>query len=139
MLHCDSSVRWNVAGDLRFQAAISEPETPSLCGISGDLAPSTRKSLAIAMVRFWCAKPPTPEFLILVDISDFVFLLGGGEGGVRGARVRVGFLLKIPGGVVSQEGGRPRGWEGVCGEFLGGGGAIIIIIIFFSGPNARIP
>ena len=45
-----------VASDLRFRAAISEPETPSFCGISGDLAPSTRKSLAIAIVRFWCAK-----------------------------------------------------------------------------------
>ena len=49
-------VRWKVASDLRFRAAISEPETPSFCGISGDLAPSTRKSLAIAIVRFWCAK-----------------------------------------------------------------------------------
>ena len=39
-----------------FGAAISEPKTPSFCGISGDLAPSTRKSLAIAIVRFWCAK-----------------------------------------------------------------------------------
>ena len=27
-----------------------------MCGISGDLDPSTRKSLAIAIVRFWCAK-----------------------------------------------------------------------------------
>ena len=49
-------VRWKVASDLRFRAAISEPKTPSFCGISGDLAPSTRKSLAIAIVRFWCAK-----------------------------------------------------------------------------------
>ena len=56
MMHCDLRVRWKVASDLRFQAAISEPETPSFCGISGDLAPSTRKSLAIAIVRFWCAK-----------------------------------------------------------------------------------
>ena len=56
MLHCDLSVRWKVASDLRFWAAISEPETPSFCGISGDLAQSTRKSLAIAIVRFWCAK-----------------------------------------------------------------------------------
>ena len=40
-------MRWKVASDLRFRAAISEP-----C----DLAPSTRKSLAIAIVRFWCAK-----------------------------------------------------------------------------------
>ena len=45
-----------VASDLRFRAAISEPKTPSFCGISGDLAQSTRKSLAIAIVRFWCAK-----------------------------------------------------------------------------------
>ena len=45
-----------IASDLRFRAAISEPKTSSFCGISGDLAPSTRKSLAIAIVRFWCAK-----------------------------------------------------------------------------------
>ena len=56
MMHCDLRVRWKVASDLRFRAAISEPKTPSCCGISGDLAPSTRKSLAIAIVRFWCAK-----------------------------------------------------------------------------------
>ena len=56
MLHCDLRVRWKVASDLRFRAAISEPKTPSFCGISGDLAKSTRKSLAIAIVRFWCAK-----------------------------------------------------------------------------------
>ena len=56
ILHCDLRVRWKVASGLRFRAAISEPETPSVCGISGDLAPSTRKSLAIAIVRFWCAK-----------------------------------------------------------------------------------
>ena len=52
-------VRWKVTSDLRFRAASSEPKTPSCCGISGDLAPSTRKSLAIAIVRFWCAKVPT--------------------------------------------------------------------------------
>ena len=57
MLHCDLRVRWKVASDLRFRAAISEPKSPSFCGIYGDLAPSTRKSLAIAIVRFWCAKP----------------------------------------------------------------------------------
>ena len=56
MMHCDLRVRWKVASDLRFRAAISEPKIPSFCGFSGDLAPSTRKSLAIAIVRFWCAK-----------------------------------------------------------------------------------
>ena len=56
MLHCDLRVRWKVASDLRFQVAISKAETPSFCGISGGLAPSTRESLAIAIVRFWCAK-----------------------------------------------------------------------------------
>ena len=60
MPHCDLRVRWKVASDLRFRAAISEPKTPSLCRISGDLAPSTRKSLAIAIVRFWCAKMEAP-------------------------------------------------------------------------------
>ena len=49
MLHCDLRVRWKVASDLRFRAAISQPKTPSFCGISGDLAPSTRKLLAIAI------------------------------------------------------------------------------------------
>ena len=56
MMHCDLRVPWKVASDLRFRAAISEPKTPSFCGIAGDLAPSTRRSLAIAIVRFWCAK-----------------------------------------------------------------------------------
>ena len=56
MLHCDLRMRWKVASDLRFRAAMSEPKTPSFCRISGKLPPSTRKSLAIASVRFWCAK-----------------------------------------------------------------------------------
>ena len=41
---------------MRSRAALSEPKAPSFCRISGDLAPSPRKSLAIAIVRFWCAK-----------------------------------------------------------------------------------
>ena len=56
MLHCDLRLRWKVASDPRFWAAISEPETPSFCGISVDSAQSTQKALAIAIVRFWCAK-----------------------------------------------------------------------------------
>ena len=67
MLHCDLRARWKIASDLRFQAAISEPKTRSFCGNSGDLAASTRKSLAIAIVRFWRAK------------------LGGEDSHVRGA------------------------------------------------------
>ena len=59
MLHCDLKVRWKVASDLRFRAAVPEPKNPSFCGNSGDLAQSTRKSLAIAIVRFWCAKSYT--------------------------------------------------------------------------------
>ena len=31
-LHCDLRVRWKVASDLRFRAAISEPKTPSSAG-----------------------------------------------------------------------------------------------------------
>ena len=56
MLHCDLRVRWKVASDFRFWAAISEPKTHSFCGISFDLGQSTQKSLAIAIVQFWCAK-----------------------------------------------------------------------------------
>ena len=42
VLHCDLGVRWKVASDLRFRAAISEPKTPSFGRISGDLALSRR-------------------------------------------------------------------------------------------------
>ena len=83
MLHCDLRVRWKVASDLRFWAAISEPKTPSFCGISGDLAQSTRKSLAIAIVRFWCAKLDTPSASSFIDLPmglfrGAVFRHGGG-------------------------------------------------------------
>ena len=73
LMHFGLSLRWKVAGDLRFRAAISEPKTASFCGISGDLAPSTRKSLAIAIVRFWCAK----------DCWNFSTLCGVAIGKVR--------------------------------------------------------
>ena len=59
MLHCDLRVRWKVASDLRFGAAIPRRKLLLSAGclpLSGDLGPSTRKSLAIAIVRFWCAK-----------------------------------------------------------------------------------
>ena len=41
-----------------FWATVKRPEV-GICTQNpfGDLAPSTRKSLAIAIVRFWCAKP----------------------------------------------------------------------------------
>ena len=58
MLHSKLRVRWKVASDMRFRTAISESETPSFCGISGGfkLAPSMRKTLAIAILRFWCMR-----------------------------------------------------------------------------------
>ena len=71
MLHCDLRVRWKVASDLRVWAAISEPETSSFCGISGDLAQSMRKSLAIAIVRFWCATPESLEKVSKMSVRDF--------------------------------------------------------------------
>ena len=56
-------------------------------------------------------------------------MLGGWEGGVRGAGGGRGasvFLLKVPrGGGLLQEGGGGPGREGVCGElgnWVGGGG-----------------
>ena len=61
----------------------------------------------------------------LVDVSDifYFFLLGEGEGGVRGARKGGGrFFIENPTrGGLSRRG---RGREGVCGEFgnSGGGG-----------------
>ena len=70
-MHCDLRVRWKVASDLRFRAAISEPKTPSCCGISGDLAQSTRKSLAIAIVRFWCAK----FIIVVLVVASFVLVV----------------------------------------------------------------
>ena len=102
----------------------------------------------------------------LVDVSDifYFFLLGGGEGGVRGDRESVGrFLLKMPrgaglsagGGAGRGPGGResvgrfllkmPRGaglsagggagrGPGGCPQGIWGGGRLKI---FFRGRNAR--
>ena len=50
MLHCDLRVRWKVASDF--------------------LAPSTRRSLAIAIVRLWCAK--ARRFSLFVNLVAFV-------------------------------------------------------------------
>ena len=71
-----------VTSDLRFRAAISESETPSFCGISGNLAPSTRESLATTIVRFWCAKPDIVDQDVMngqQDGSHTVLLLGKGH------------------------------------------------------------
>ena len=54
--HCDLRMRWRMASNLWFGAEISEPQIHSFCRNSGDLAPSTREWLAIAIVLFWCAK-----------------------------------------------------------------------------------
>ena len=75
MLHCDLRMRWKVASDLRFRTAISEPKTLLSAGFLAIWLRKTQKSLAIAIVRFWCAKifgyglshpthrpaPPTPS------------------------------------------------------------------------------
>ena len=74
----------------------------------------------------------------LADVSDifYFFLLGDGEGGVRGRREAGGvgfFLLKIPeGGGVSRRGGDEG--PGECRQRIGdlGGGGLNI---FFSGPK----
>ena len=76
MLHCDLRVRWKSASDLRFRAAISEPETLPFCRISGDLAPSMRKSLAIAIVRFWCAKIVSIRIRLLTSPTPLSRLVG---------------------------------------------------------------
>ena len=57
MLHCDLRVRWKVASDLRFRAAISEPKTPSFCGISGDLARQRENTTTKARISYACRTP----------------------------------------------------------------------------------
>ena len=56
MLHCDLRLRWKIASDLRFQAAISEPETLLSAGFLAIWVRQREKLLAIAIVRFACAK-----------------------------------------------------------------------------------
>ena len=87
--------------DLRFRAAISEPKTPSFCGISSGLAPSKRKSLAIAIVRFWCAKSPScaPVWSRAFWVLFFASLcLGKGHRDPRDHFRRGGGALSAPSG-----------------------------------------
>ena len=87
--------------------AISEPKTHSFWGNSGDMALSTRRSLASAIVRFWCAKQAN----LLKSSFFFVFPAKGKfnarspsntvsaeknrqTGAQRGSRVRPHMLTK---------------------------------------------
>ena len=65
----------------------------------------------------------------------YFFLLGEGEGGVRGARSGggSGFFTEDPRGRGFQEKEGLRGREGGIGDFFGGGGAESF---FFSGPES---
>ena len=82
---------------------------------------------------------PTCCLLILADFSDifYFFLLGGGEGGVRGNREGGWVSLKIPrsggGGGFPGEGGVRGGRDGVRKGFGGVGGWIFLL----GGRNAR--
>ena len=76
-LHCDLRVRWKVASDLGFRVAISEAKTPSFSGISGDLASSTWKSLAIAIMRFWSAKVMALIAFILTIVTMVLISIAG--------------------------------------------------------------
>ena len=77
--------------------------------------------------------------VFLVDVSDifYFFLLGEGEGGVRGARPRgrgrFFFLKSQEGGGVSRGGGGAGGCLSRIGEFFLGGG----VNIFFRGRNVH--
>ena len=51
MRRCDLRMRWTVACDLRFRAAIYEPKTPSVCGVHGDLALASDCDSAILVRR----------------------------------------------------------------------------------------
>ena len=56
MVHCDLRVRWKVAGDFAISSSHVRAQNPLFLRNFWRLAPSTRKSLAIAIVRFWCTK-----------------------------------------------------------------------------------
>ena len=106
MMHCDLRVRWKVASDLRFRAAISEPKTTSFCRISSHSAPSTRKSLAIAIVRFWCAKlgdegragtrkPKGPKIQKVQDLPLALNFSGESEHFKRAAQQGLVFVMDL--------------------------------------------
>ena len=60
MLHCDLRVRWSVAGDLRFRAAISEPKFPFFLRDFWRLAPSTRNPQRLWFCDFgWLSSQPS--------------------------------------------------------------------------------
>ena len=64
----NAALRFKGAIENRWRFAISScdfrPKTDSFCGNSGDLTLSTRKSLAIAIVRFWCARGGGPSTIM---------------------------------------------------------------------------
>ena len=77
----------------------------------------------------------SPQEFSRTSVRIFLIFSARGRGRESSRRqegVWVGFLLKMPGGGVSDERGwvGARVWEGVCGEFGGGLGAL-----FFSRPK----
>ena len=69
---------------------------------------------------------------------SFFFCLGRGKGEFEapGGGGGIGLLFKFPGGGGFQEGERPRGREGVCGE-LGNLLGVGCLIFFFRGRNVH--
>ena len=56
MLHCDLRVRWKVASDLRFRAAISEPKTPFFLRDFWRFGPVNADIASDCDCAIWCAK-----------------------------------------------------------------------------------
>ena len=115
--------------------ALLPPSRNSLC-VFFNFSRDSRGSVGIINPFFFggfpCISPPKKNskgrtWKSSVDVSDILFLLGGGEGGVRGAGKGGGGLFiensREGGGGVSQEGGGggARGRGGVCREFGGRG------------------